>query len=246
MLGSFKPMTPLLECPLHGQQLSIANIIIALSRRKLSRKEGTWFHHRAIRTSLRQNSPCSNLRSINLDLKRKRNIWLAQHRGRRKTTLQLLKRFHSRRTPIDHISTLLGQISQRFSNTRKITDEATIKISKAQELLQTLHRCRLSPIINGLDFNRAHQGLFKRDMVSDLNSSQFCIEKVYSQSTPKYNATSTTLGGHNASSPSNPSGVSLVTTSTNTTTARGHAEPLYSSSALFIILASILVLHVCC
>ncbi|CAJ0945344.1 unnamed protein product [Ranitomeya imitator] len=125
MFSSFKPMSPLLECPFHGQQLSIANIIIALSRREFSRKEGTWFHHRAIRTSLRQNSPCSNLRNINLDLKRKRNIWLAQHRGRRKTTLQLLKSLYSRRGPIDHISTFLGQISQRFSNTRKISDEAT-------------------------------------------------------------------------------------------------------------------------
>ncbi|CAJ0944880.1 unnamed protein product [Ranitomeya imitator] len=55
-----------------------------------------------------QNSPCSNLRSINLDLERERNIWLAQHRGRRKTMLQLLKSFHSSRRPIDHISTLLG------------------------------------------------------------------------------------------------------------------------------------------
>ncbi|CAJ0952455.1 unnamed protein product [Ranitomeya imitator] len=155
MLGSHKPMTPLLECPLHGQQLSITNIIIALSRRKLSRKESTWLHHRATRTSLRQNSPCSYLRSINLNLKRERNIWLAQHRGRRKTTLQFLKSFHSRRRPIDHISTLLGQISQRFSNTGKISDEATIKISKAQEFLQTLHRCRLSPI--GLDQRRSHK-----------------------------------------------------------------------------------------
>ncbi|CAJ0939695.1 unnamed protein product [Ranitomeya imitator] len=154
MLSSLKPMTPFLECPLHGQQLSIAHIIITLSRRKLPGKEGAWFHHRAIRTSLRQNSPCSNLRSINLDLERKRNIWLTQHRGRRKTTLQLLKSFHSSRRPIDQISTLLGQIGQWFSNTRKIADEATIKISKAQELLQTFQRCRLSPTMDGLDLNR--------------------------------------------------------------------------------------------
>ncbi|CAJ0945010.1 unnamed protein product, partial [Ranitomeya imitator] len=92
--------------------------------------------------------------------------------GQRKTTLQLLKSLYGRRGPIDHISTFLGQINQRFNNTRKISDEAMVKISKAQELLQALHRCRLSPILNGLNFSRVHLDRSRLKAVGTLDCDE--------------------------------------------------------------------------
>ncbi|CAJ0949438.1 unnamed protein product, partial [Ranitomeya imitator] len=49
--------------------------------------------------------------SVNLNLKRKRNIRLTQHRGRSKSAFKLPKGLNSRRGPIRHISAFLCQIN---------------------------------------------------------------------------------------------------------------------------------------
>ncbi|CAJ0966833.1 unnamed protein product [Ranitomeya imitator] len=107
-------MSPLLKCPLHSQQLPIANIIIAFRRRKFSGKEGTWLHQGTIRIPLRQNNPCPNLRSVNLNLKGKRNIRLKQDRGRSKSVFKFPKGLNSLRGPISDISAFLRQIGLGF------------------------------------------------------------------------------------------------------------------------------------
>ncbi|KAG8582384.1 hypothetical protein GDO81_008030 [Engystomops pustulosus] len=70
--------------------------------------------------------------------------------------------------------------------------------------------------------------------------------QVHSQTTQKYNTTGITLAGQNLSVPLNTSGAFPVTTSTKVNATRGHADSLSSSSALFLSVASIWVLNVCC
>ncbi|CAH2252368.1 Hypothetical predicted protein [Pelobates cultripes] len=70
-------------------------------------------------------------------------------------------------------------------------------------------------------------------------------DQVHCQSTiAKPNASDSSTA--NSTHVSNTSGVSPVTTSTNTTTARSHGDSLYASSSLFLSLVSISVIHLYC